>query len=63
MTHISHKVDYSLVHYAPGHEKSLDWTPTPDDGLYVGSPLPTALLQDSVMSAELATDENIKKAL
>ncbi|KAJ3513542.1 hypothetical protein NMY22_g15007 [Coprinellus aureogranulatus] len=55
-------VDYTLVHPAPGHGKPLDWVPDPNDELYVGKSLPTALLQDSVTSAMLMTDENVKKA-
>ncbi|KAJ3524093.1 hypothetical protein NMY22_g11158 [Coprinellus aureogranulatus] len=55
-------VDYTLVSPAPGHGKPLDWVPDPNDELYVGKPLPTALLQDSVTSAMLMTDENVKKA-
>lgn len=63
MSSSSRQVDYTLVHPAPGHGKPLDWVPKEGDELYVGQPLPTALLQDSVTSVMFAGDDNVKKAL
>ncbi|RXW18657.1 hypothetical protein EST38_g7193 [Candolleomyces aberdarensis] len=36
--------DYSIVHPVPGVGRPLDYVPKPDDPLYIGEQLPTALL-------------------
>ncbi|KAF6744132.1 hypothetical protein DFP72DRAFT_1095567 [Ephemerocybe angulata] len=41
-------VDFSTVHPVPGISRSLDYVPNKDDPLYLGKPLPTALLQEDI---------------
>lgn len=45
------KIDYSIAHPVPGLQKPLDYVPTKDDPLYVGQPLPNALLQEEIERA------------
>lgn len=39
------KIDYTITHPVPGLQRALDYVPKPDDPLFVGKPLASAVLQ------------------
>jgi hypothetical protein len=39
-------VDYFVVHPVPGHGEPIDYVPYKGDDLFVGEPLPSALVQN-----------------
>jgi hypothetical protein len=55
--------DYSVIHPVPGVGKPLDYVPTPDDPLYIGEQLPTALLTAVRMNQHDGLDRGLKQAL
>ncbi|KAJ2919064.1 hypothetical protein MD484_g1331, partial [Candolleomyces efflorescens] len=53
--------DYSITHPVPGIGKPLDYVPTPEDPLYVGGQLPTALLT-AVKSSQQGLERGLQQA-
>jgi len=45
---IEPKVDLSITHAVPGLNRPVDYQPLQEDPLYIGEPLPNALLEDSI---------------